>query len=64
VTVFFTQVGNVAPTGFEDPQPEQAQEGGQGKSLFGVTESLVKDFERAVEGSGSMVRFDIVLAPD
>jgi hydroxyquinol 1,2-dioxygenase len=43
-------------------------------SVFGVKESLVKDFEhfdsttptpdgRAVDGSWSRVRFDIILAP-
>src|SRR5690242_10450886 len=29
VTVFFTQVGDVRPGGFEDPQAEQAQHGHQ-----------------------------------
>jgi len=29
VTVFFAEVGGVSPGGFEDPQAEQAEHGGQ-----------------------------------
>jgi hypothetical protein len=33
VSVFLTQVGDVRPAGFEDPQPEQTQERDQGESF-------------------------------
>ncbi|WP_199180065.1 hypothetical protein [Verrucosispora sp. ts21] len=31
MAVFLAEVGDVRPAGFEDPQPEQAQEGDQGE---------------------------------
>ena len=31
VAVLFAEVGDVRPAGFEDPQPEQAQQGDQGE---------------------------------
>jgi len=33
VAVFLTEVGDVRPTGFEDPQPEQAEERDQGEVI-------------------------------
>jgi hypothetical protein len=31
VTVFLAEVADAGPAGFEDPQPEQAEEGDQGE---------------------------------
>ena len=33
MAVFLTEVGDVRPTGFEDPQPEQAEERDQGEVI-------------------------------
>ncbi|MFF4879552.1 hypothetical protein [Micromonospora sp. NPDC000668] len=66
--MFLTQVGDVRPAGFEDPQPEQAQERDQGEVVrvrgpsgcgdqgfeLQVTQSEVGDVFVQMRGDGGL----------